>query len=135
MRSSSVNQIILKTLTLNQSHLTAQQIYERIRENLPATNPSTVYRALERLAQAGKVSISDMGEGAAVYETVQGNLHHHLVCQNCGKVTMVANEPVQRLFKTLEESCDFLVTTNHLVLFGLCAQCQEHDVRHDPSAN
>ncbi|MFN2105194.1 MAG: Fur family transcriptional regulator [Candidatus Promineifilaceae bacterium] len=130
MRSSSTNQLILKTLSqsgaLSQSglHLTAKQIYERIQVNLPAVNPSTVYRALERLADAGQVSVSDMGVGAAVYELVAEEPHHHLVCQNCGKVATVDHETVQNLFDAIAESHDFQVVTNHLILFGTCTECQ-----------
>jgi Fur family ferric uptake transcriptional regulator len=128
MRSSSVNQIILKTLEQGQSHLTAQQIYERIRENLPAVNPSTVYRALERLAHAGQVSVSDMGLGAAVYEAVGGEQHHHLVCQDCAKVITIDDDSIQSLFKNIEQQYDFQIVTNHLILFGHCSQCQERMV-------
>ena len=125
MRSSSVSQIILRTLEQDQSHLTAQQIYEQIRDDLPAVNPSTVYRALERLAHAGQVSVSDMGLGAAVYETVGGKQHHHLVCQDCGKVTTIDDGPIHILFSNIAQQYDFHVATNHLILFGRCSQCQE----------
>ena len=125
MRSSSVNQIIIKTLAQGQSHLTAQQIYECIRENLPAVNQSTVYRSLERLAHAGQVSISDMGLGAAVYEAVGGELHHHLVCQDCGKVTTINDASIQPLFRNIAHQYDFQIATNHLILFGRCVQCRK----------
>jgi Fe2+ or Zn2+ uptake regulation protein len=125
MRSSSVSQIILRTLEQDQSHLTAQQIYEQIRDDLPAVNPSTVYRALERLAHAGQVSVSDMGLSAAVYETVGGKQHHHLVCQDCALVTTIDNEIVQSFFTRIGQQYDFQVATNHLILFGHCSQCQQ----------
>lgn len=126
MRASSVNQVILHTLAQDQTHLTAREIYERIRENLPAVNPSTVYRALERLADAGQVSVSDMGVGAAVYETVDDEPHHHLVCQNCGQITTIHHETVQTLFDAIAQTHDFQVVTNHLILFGYCSRCQEN---------
>jgi len=123
MRSSSVNQIILKTLAQDHSHLTAQQVYERIREILPAVNPSTVYRALERLANTGLVSVSDMGQGATVYETVGGQQHHHLVCQQCGAVKTIQDDVIRGFFREIEDAYHFEVTTNHLILFGRCQSC------------
>jgi Fur family ferric uptake transcriptional regulator len=125
MRSSSVNHIILKTLERDRSHLTAQQIYEQIRESLPAVNPSTVYRALERLAHAGQVSVSDMGVNAVVYESVASEHHHHLVCQDCGKVITIGDETIQKLFRDIAEQYGYQMITNHLILFGRCSQCQE----------
>ncbi len=125
MRSSSVNHQILKILAQDHSHLTAQQVYEGIRGNLPAVNPSTVYRSLERLAHAGLISVSDMGKGAAVYESVGGDRHHHLVCQECGTVTTIGDEEVETFFQRIEKQYKFQMVTNHLILFGKCPKCKE----------
>lgn len=126
MRTSSVDQIIIETLSNEHAHLTSLQVYEKIRERLPAVNQSTVYRALERLVSYGKVSVSDMGTGSAVFEILTDGLHHHLVCQKCGKVTTIGHEDVMDLFSKINEKKHFLIKTNHLVLFGLCENCQHH---------
>jgi Fur family ferric uptake transcriptional regulator len=126
MRASSVNQLILKTLAQNQTHLTAHQVYENLREHLPAVNPSTVYRALEKLAHEGLISVSDMGQSAVVYEAVDGERHHHLVCQNCGSVCTLRDEAVSDFFKRLEQENDFKIATNHLILFGYCSECMKN---------
>jgi len=125
MRTSSVDKIILEILAGEDAHLTSQQIYQQIRQRLPAVNHSTVYRALERLAVAGKVSISDMGTGAAVYELVGSGPHHHLVCQNCGSVQTIDHEVVGTFFRSLERGNQFKILTRHLVLFGVCQGCDQ----------
>jgi Fur family transcriptional regulator, ferric uptake regulator len=125
MRNSSVDQIILETLASEHVHLSSHQVYEKIRGRLPAVNPSTIYRALERLAKNGKISVSDMGTGAAVYESLSSELHHHLVCQQCGHIITIDNEAVCQFFKSLEANQNFKIITNHLVLFGLCGECQK----------
>lgn len=126
MRASSVDQIILETLSTEHAHLTSLQVFEEIRERLPAVNQSTVYRALERLANCGKVSISDMGTGSAVYELLaDGVHHHHFVCQKCGLVTTLGHEEVGRFFEDLDQKNKFQITTKHLILFGVCENCQE----------
>ncbi len=124
MRLSSVEQLILDLMGQGRAHLTAQQIYSQLKPRLPAVSPSTVYRALERMAHAGKVSVSDMGQGAAVYEAMGGECHHHLVCQSCGLVLTIGDEAVSRLFRELEQEHNFQIVTNHLILFGLCPKCQ-----------
>jgi len=125
MRASSLNQFIMEILLSENDHQTAQQVYEKIRLRLPAVNPSTVYRALEKLVHSGKISVSDMGTGAQVFECVGTNPHHHLVCQACGSVRALDSETVSTFFKQVESQQDFLVLTNHLVLFGLCERCQK----------
>jgi Fur family ferric uptake transcriptional regulator len=124
MRASSVDQIILETLSKEHTHLTSLQVYEEIRKRLPAVNQSTVYRALERLVNCGKVSVSDMGTGSAVYESLADGLHHHLVCQKCGKVITIGNEEVENFFSRIQKKHLFEIATNHLILFGICENCQ-----------
>ncbi len=123
MRTSSVDKIILDVLSQEHAHLTSLQVYEEIRLRLPAVNQSTVYRALDRLASQGKVSVSDMGTGSAVYELLEDNVHHHLVCRKCGGVTTMGIEDVAAFFRLLEQKNNFKITSNHLVLFGICGPC------------
>lgn len=54
MRASSVDQIIIETLSKEHAHLTSLQVFEEIRLRLPAVNQSTVYRALERLVKIAR---------------------------------------------------------------------------------
>lgn len=132
MKSSSVEQLILELFAQHakeEAHFTAQEIFTHLKPQMPAVNPSTVYRALERLVHSGKVSVSDMGLGAAVYEIVGREHHHHLVCQVCGRVTTVEDQAIQPLFKSIEQQYGFQVVTNHLVLFGLCSQCRKKTTR------
>lgn len=124
MKTSSVEIAILALLEENNCHLKAHEVYERLQSRFPALNPSTVYRALDRLAHAGKISVSDMGTGAAVYEKVTDGMHHHLVCQKCGQVQTIDHKIIGPFFANIEEAYSFLVATNHLVLFGDCKQCQ-----------
>lgn len=124
MRASSVDQIILDILSQKQAHLTSLQLFMEIRERLPAVNQSTVYRSLDRLVNRGKVSVSDMGTGSAVYELLADGQHHHLVCQKCGKVLTIGNEEVNEFFSVIERNNHFDIVTNHLILFGVCEECQ-----------
>lgn len=124
MRASSVDQIIIEALSKEHAHLTSHQVYEEIRQRLPAVNQSTVYRALERLVNFGKVSVSDMGTGSAVYELLADGVHHHLVCQKCGQVETIGHEEVKDFFTAVHHKNHFDIVTNHLILFGVCEGCQ-----------
>ncbi len=119
-----IDQIIIEVLSKEHAHLTSLQVFEEIRKCLPAVNQSTVYRALERLVHYGKVSVSDMGTGSAVYELLTDGLHHHLVCQKCGFVKTIGHEDVEAFFSTIQNKNHFDIVTNHLILFGICENCQ-----------
>lgn len=125
MRSSSVSTAIMEMLQHHSpAHFTAAEIFVQIHDRLPAVNPSTVYRALERMAEAGEISVSDMGTGATVYEALQNGMHHHLVCQKCGAVITLPHSEVAPFFQTISDQHHFEIITNHLVLFGVCQKCQ-----------
>ncbi len=124
MRASAVDIIILETFARENAHLTSHEVYEQVRNRLPAVNPSTVYRALERLASNGKVSISDLGTGPVVYEALSDGIHHHLVCQKCGQIVTIGDDDVKEFFARIGARNKFQVATNHLILFGTCESCQ-----------
>lgn len=125
MRSSSISQAIMDLLEEQKMHLTASDIYDAIREKFSAVNRSTIYRALKRLVDEGEVSISDMGGGSQVYERYSDAPHHHLICQSCGKTFNLEDEVVQKFFREVETGKDFKIHTTHLILYGICSQCQQ----------
>ena len=125
MRSSSISNAIFKILEAHNDHLTAKEIYEEVRTTQTAIDTSTVYRTLERMVHDGKVSVSDIGGPAVVYELVTKNPHHHLVCEQCGKMLTFKNDKVADFLASVEQESGFQVTTNHLVLFGICPDCQK----------
>jgi len=126
MRASSVQTAILEVLSEGEElHLSALEIYERLKARFPAVAPSTVYRALERMTQQGLVSVSDMGKGVTLYERVGQALHHHLVCSRCGRIQRMDHSLVAPFFAAIESTYAFRIQTNHLILFGLCHECQE----------
>jgi len=64
MRTSSVEQLILDMFaghSTHEAHFTAQEVYNELKPRLPAVNPSTVYRALERMAQQNRARLDAAG--------------------------------------------------------------------------
>jgi Fur family ferric uptake transcriptional regulator len=129
MKSSSVQQLILNLLQQEHAHFTAQEVYTHLKPKLPSVNPSTVYRALERLTNSGEISVSDMGTGAVVYEMVGSPPHHHLVCQGCNQVITLEHEMIQPLFDEVENRFHYKLTTHHLILFGYCQECSKKQIK------
>ena len=122
---TSARQAILEELGNSGSHLTTIQLHERLSDRLPSLNLSTVYRSMEYLVQKQLVTISDLGLGSPVYELIQDEVHHHLVCINCRMILPLEHDEVSKFFKKLERERNFVVKTNHLVLFGICENCQD----------
>lgn len=134
-RMTTARQLILNEIEKAQSHLTAMQIYDNLKERLPSLSLSTVYRSLEFLVKNQFVSVSDLGLGSPVYESIQSQIHHHLVCLNCKKIYQLEDEIVSQFFDMLQEEKDFTIHSNHLVLYGHCQHCQGINTPDERSLN
>ena len=124
-RMTTARQLILDELEEAESHLPAMHIYNNLKDRLPSLSLSTVYRSLEYLVKNQLVSISDLGLGSPVYEAIQSQNHHHLVCLNCKRTYHLEDEIVSQFFERLQEEKDFIILTNHLILYGHCQDCQK----------
>ena len=125
VRITTARQLILDELHDAETHLTAAQIFDILKERLPSLNISTVYRSLEYLVQKQLVSVSDLGLGTQVYEQVKDQIHHHLVCLNCKEILDLEDEIVANFFENIQKERNFKIHTNHLVLYGHCQTCQK----------
>jgi Fe2+ or Zn2+ uptake regulation protein len=112
----------LSTVQKMNSHVTAEDVYERLHVEMPEISLSTVYRNLKSLADEGLVSVTDLGNGM-VFEALQAKSHHHLVCLNCKKVISLDHAYVEPFFNQIEDQ-GFQLVTSHLALYGYCADCQ-----------
>ncbi len=125
IRMTSARKAILEELESSKAHLTINQIHERLFDRLPSLNISTVYRSLDFLFQNGLISMSDMGIGTPVYEIMNEESHHHLVCSTCQHVIELEDELVAPFFDKIEKMKNIKVFTNHLVIFGQCTDCKD----------
>lgn len=116
--------LILEALLDTEGHLTAPEIYQRARTQLPHLNKSTVYRTLESLKERGLVTETDLGDGILGYHPAEKGHHHHLICEKCGKVQEMGDATLSRLKAALLRRYGFRADLKHLAVFGKCKQCQ-----------
>jgi len=106
-------------------HMTAAEIFDRIRVDYPYVDISTVYRTLGVLKDLRFVSEIDMGTGDLGYEWLpQGDRHHHLICRTCGQVTSLDHHYLEDLGSEILADAGFKPDLDHFAIFGLCARCQ-----------
>jgi Fur family ferric uptake transcriptional regulator len=122
-RMTPQREIILEAISAGHGHTSFDEIFARVQARSPAMNRATIYRTLEFLRQQELVFSAEIG-GQTVYEIAAGEMHHHLVCINCGAIEELHHEEVKPFFEQLERAHQFHVLTNHLALFGLCRNCQ-----------
>jgi len=104
-------------------HLSAEEIYARLRDEHPELGLSTVYRTLDLLHELGIARKDDFGEGYSRYELSTERLHHHAYCRNCGKLIEFNEELMEYLALQVERETGFMTEWYEITLYGLCAEC------------
>ncbi len=115
---------ILQAVTQGGEHSSLEEVYQRVRANLPGINLATVYRDLNFLCELRILVAADVGGKNWVFELAGEKPHHHLVCRTCGKVVRIEQKEVQALVDRIEEEHEFLIDMGHMALFGLCKECR-----------
>jgi Fur family transcriptional regulator, ferric uptake regulator len=106
-------------------HLSAEELYVRVKKNHPGIGYATVYRTLKLLADAGLADERRFEDGFTRYEYKSPNSHHdHLICTKCGAIIEFENERIEELQQDVARKNRFLVQSHKLELYGLCAECQ-----------
>ncbi len=116
-------QKIIELLNSLSRSLSAQDIYVELRNRHQTIGLATIYRALEGLKQKGAIQSRTLGNGEAVYSSLEQD-RHHLTCLQCGQSIMLPECPVHDLEITLQKSYQFKVYYHTLEFFGLCDRCQ-----------
>ncbi|MGH9088551.1 MAG: Fur family transcriptional regulator [Acidimicrobiales bacterium] len=117
-------QCIFRALRGDESHPSAEQLYDRVRAEIETISLRTVYQTLYELAELGEVAALDLGTGMARFDPNVDGDHHHLVCRECGKVRDLYLD-----FDGLEvppgAAQGYEVRTAEVVFRGLCDECRE----------
>jgi Fur family ferric uptake transcriptional regulator len=125
-RSGGARRTVVELLGRQDCCLSAQEIFDRLRAEGRSVGIASVYRVLDLLGEKGLVQRIDVGAGTARYEPVlpSGDHHHHLVCDDCGKVEAFEDAELERVMRSLEGRTGYSVAAHDVVLRGACADCR-----------
>jgi Fur family ferric uptake transcriptional regulator len=105
-------------------HLSVAEVTERVRARVPSVTPSTVYRTLDVLVEAGLALRTDLGGDRVFYEPAHEHPHHHLVCERCGAVRHVHDDVLGDLRTRIEAGSGYALAPREITLFGTCPDCR-----------
>jgi len=128
-RSGSARRAVVELLGRQGCCLSAQEIHERLRTAGPRVGIASVYRALEGLDGLGLVQKVDLGDGVSRFEPTHagGDHHHHLVCDDCGKVEPFEDSTLEAAIERVADGRGYAVAAHDVVLRGACEDCRhEH---------
>lgn len=131
-RKTTQREMILLVVQEADSHLTAGEIFERVRQRDPRVAYGTVYRTLHLLAQHGMILELTFADQASRYDA-RTDRHDHVSCESCGLLIDV-DVPVALIARHVaEEQSGFAVTGHHTVFSGVCPLCRRkaHDEQQE----
>ncbi|MDO9486464.1 MAG: Fur family transcriptional regulator [Actinomycetota bacterium] len=104
-------------------HGTPEEILVEVQRTASGVNLSTVYRTLEVLEDVGLVTHAHIGHGAPTYHAVDEELHIHLVCDTCGRVSSAPGEIAKSFVDQLRSDHAFVTDISHMAIHGECESC------------
>jgi len=113
---------ILTIIQEHRGHLSADEIYDLARREVPRLSLSTVYRTLEFLKDLDLISELHLAGDHSRYEA-QSHEHQHLVCLSCGKVVEFECGHCAAVHQKLAGDYGFDITSGRVELFGYCEEC------------
>ena len=104
--------------------VSAQELHQMLRARGSQVGLATVYRALQTLADDGRVDVLRSDAGEAVYRRCdQLDHHHHLVCRSCGAAVEISRPAVEAWAEDVARSHGYVDVTHTVEIFGLCPRC------------
>ncbi|WP_167628725.1 Fur family transcriptional regulator [Listeria valentina] len=113
-------------------HLSAEEVFMRVKEIAPDTGLATVYRTLELLTELRVVDKINFGDGVSRFDLRKEgakHFHHHLVCLECGSVEEIQEDLLEEVEKVVEAKWHFLVKDHRLTFQGVCSKCRANGKR------
>lgn len=122
-RQTAQRAMVLAEVKAADGHLTAGEIFERVRRRDPKVAYGTVYRSLHLLAQHGLIQELTFADEASRYDG-RVDRHDHVQCTNCGLLVDV-EVPIALIARHVaEERSGFTITSHHTVFVGTCPSCR-----------
>ncbi len=134
-RLTGPRRALVKLLANGKEPLSVHEMHTAVNETPSADNGGdeeinlvTVYRFANLLVELRLARRVEFGQGYYRYEREEpqaGPHHHHLVCNQCGKIEDFHGcDIAQTLAARLEEESGFKVERHQLEMYGTCPSCQ-----------
>ncbi|HVP55434.1 MAG TPA: Fur family transcriptional regulator [Candidatus Eisenbacteria bacterium] len=115
-------QKIYQTLVSRPGHYSPEEIYVRVKQDLPQISLATVYKNLKTFVQAGM--LRDVSHHQGPWR-VDANTapHHHLVCTRCHSITDIGLDRLEPVKLRGRLPAGFRIEKFSVEIEGVCKAC------------
>jgi Fur family transcriptional regulator, peroxide stress response regulator len=118
---------VLTVLAESDEHPSAEQIYERVRVDLPMTSLATVYKTVDLLKEMGEVLELGFGDDSNRFDGRRPTPHPHLICVRCKRIVDPDVDVLDRWADELGSRTGYQILSHRLDFLGVCPECQEQE--------
>ncbi len=115
--------LILRIIRESDQHLTADQIYQLARKELPGMVLATVYNNLNYLADHGEIRKINSFDGSDHFDK-SSVPHVHLICDRCG---VIRDFPSEGLWEEMEDRIGRSIHYYELAIHYTCPDCEREN--------
>ncbi len=108
---------ILEATSETSEHLSAEDVYQKLRDAGEDVGLATVYRVLTQFETAGLVNRHNFETGHSVFELDTGEHHDHMVCMTTGAVIEFNDPVIERRQREIAAEHGFEIVDHSLVLY------------------
>ncbi len=122
MKFSRQREAVLACLRSTKAHPTAEQVYQKVREDFPKISLGTVYRNLNLLADCGEIIRINCGDGVEHFDATT-EPHNHFICRNCGNVRDLELPSDSDLDARADAVFPGKIEGHEIYFYGKCENC------------
>ena len=114
---------IFELLNGDDSHPTAEEVYQHALAVMPDMSRTTVYNTLRELVELGELSpVEELSEDGLRYDTYTDD-HHHLFCMRCHTLVDI-NREFEGLELSKGEASGYQIVKRQVTFYGYCHKCK-----------
>ena len=125
-------QAVLHAVENTNTHPTAAEIYDRVRQERPGIGLASVYRILHNLVSQGCIRELHHSDDTCRYDA-HIERHDHAICTACGALLDIPMDlPLaQEVLQKAALATGIELTSHEIRLYGLCPACQAQKALRD----
>ena len=112
------------------THLTAEDVWGKIRKKIKRCGLPGIYRNLEELTECGiltRIQLFDRRKHYSICSAPRAEHHHHITCLKCGKVGEIENCAID----DSRNINGYKVVSHFVQINGICPVCLKKNKKRD----
>jgi Fur family transcriptional regulator, ferric uptake regulator len=125
LKRGGARERVIELLASKPCALSAVEIEDELRAGGRATGRASIYRVLDLLVEHGLAERLEVGDGQARFERSHpdGEHHHHLVCDRCGRLVAFDDPGLEQAIDRLSDRLGMRIDSHDVLLRGACERC------------